>query len=81
MSLFPVGSVCIFSSDFLWGQPSVMPNACLWALSQQVKQPGREVDTQLHLVAMLRMRVAIILLPHVFVAWCLINHKDNFKNS
>jgi hypothetical protein len=49
------------------------------ALSLGVKWPGREATTHLHLVPRSRMRGAIPPLPHyVFVAWCLVKHRDNF---
>jgi hypothetical protein len=42
-----------------------------------VKRPGREAD--LHLVPRLGMRRTKPACPHVFMAWGLVKHRDNFK--
>jgi hypothetical protein len=48
------------------------------ALSFGVKRPGREADHS-HLVPRSIMRGAILPLPqYVFMAWCLVKHRDNF---
>jgi hypothetical protein len=36
------------------------------------------MTTQLHLVTRLIMRGAIPVLLYVFMAWCLVKHRDNF---
>jgi hypothetical protein len=44
-----------------------------------VKRPGREANHSPHLVPRSRMRGAIPPLPQfVFMAWCLVKHRDNF---
>jgi hypothetical protein len=49
------------------------------ALSLGVKRPGVKLTTQLHLVPRSRMSGAIPPLPvYVFMAWCLVKHRDNF---
>jgi hypothetical protein len=49
------------------------------ALSLGVQRPEREVDHSPHLVPRLRLRGAIPPLPQsVFMAWCLVKHRDNF---
>jgi hypothetical protein len=41
--------------------------------------PGNEAEHSLHLVPRSRMRGAIPPLPqYVFMAWCLVKHRDNF---
>jgi hypothetical protein len=45
-------------------------------LSQEVKRPGRETD--LYPVPRLKMHgVVLILPPRVFMAWCLLEHREN----
>jgi hypothetical protein len=40
---------------------------------------GVKLTTHLHLAPRLRMRVAISPIPqYVFMAWCLVKHRDNF---
>jgi hypothetical protein len=58
-------------------QPSVewVPGA----LSPGVKQQGREADHPPPSGARVKNGGAIPPLLHVFMAWCLIKHKDNFS--
>jgi hypothetical protein len=49
------------------------------ALTLGVKRPGVKLTIHLHLVPRSRMRGAIPPLPqYVFMAWCLVKHRDNF---
>jgi len=49
------------------------------ALYQRVNRPGREGTTHLHPVQRLIMRGFIpSLSQYVFMAWCLLKHRDNF---
>jgi hypothetical protein len=49
------------------------------ALSLGVKERGREATTHLHLLPRSRMHGAIPpLSQYVFMAWCLVKHRDNF---
>jgi hypothetical protein len=49
------------------------------ALSLGVKQPGHEVDHSSPLVPRSRMHGTTPPLPkYVFMAWCLVKHRDNF---
>jgi hypothetical protein len=49
------------------------------ALSLGVNRRGVELTTHLHLVPRSRIRGAIPPLPqYVFMAWCLVKHRDNF---
>jgi hypothetical protein len=44
-----------------------------------VKRPDRYLTTHLHLVPRLRIRGAIsALTQYVFMAWCIIKHRDKF---
>jgi hypothetical protein len=43
-----------------------------------VKGWGMKLTTHLHLVSRSRMCGTIPPLPHVFMAWSLVKHKDNF---
>jgi hypothetical protein len=44
-----------------------------------VKQLRCELTTHLHLVPRSRMHGAIPSLPHAFMVWCLVQHRDNFN--
>jgi hypothetical protein len=51
----------------------------LGALSLGVKWPGMKLTTHLHIVPRSRMCGAIPPFPqYVFLAWCLVKHRDNF---
>jgi hypothetical protein len=72
------GQGLFFSSpsrpDRLWGPPMV-----LMALSLGVKRPGREVDHSPPCNAEVKNSWSYTPIPpYVFVAWCLIKHRDNF---
>jgi hypothetical protein len=63
----------------LWGPPS-LSNGYQGLFRWGVKRPGCETDTHLHLVPRSRMQDAITPLPqYVFMAWCLVKHRDNFS--
>jgi hypothetical protein len=59
--------------------PDSCPMSTGGALSLGIKRPVREADHSPHLVPRSRMRGAIPPLhQYVFMAWCLVKHRDNF---
>jgi len=62
--------------DRLWGPPTYQMDAGSPFLG--VKRPGVKLTTHIHLVLRLK-HVELYLHPsYVFMAWCLVKHRDNF---
>jgi len=63
-------------------RPALAPTPIQWvleALTPWKSGRGVKLTTHFHVVPRLRIRAAITLLPqYVFMAWCLVKHRDNF---
>jgi hypothetical protein len=66
--------------DRIWGPPSLLFRRYRGVFPWDQNGRGVKLTTYLHLVPSSRMRGAILpLLQYVFMAWCLIKHRDNFN--
>jgi hypothetical protein len=63
----------------LWGPPSLQSNGYGGDLSVEVKRPGPEADHSSLSTAEAKNAWGYTSShAHVFMAWCLVKHKDNF---
>jgi hypothetical protein len=81
---FPLGAVMGFFSsslclDRLWGPPILLPSRYRGLLLLGVKRSGREADHLSPSSAEVKDVWSYTSTPqYVFMAWCLVNHRDNF---
>jgi len=59
--------------------PTLPPVQCVpGVIFPGVKRSGRESHHSTPFSAKIKMRGAILVIPYIFMAWCLVKHRDNF---